>query len=73
MVIGVWNKVNFQLVFSSCIYLLLNFFFWNAFYLSATHRPIVKDVGEMALLSFDRERKVYFTKIRQLTSSRSKL
>lgn len=51
--IGVLNKVNFQLVFSSCISLELNFL--NAFYLSQIHCVLIKDVGETALLSFDKE------------------
>lgn len=51
--IGVLNKVNFQLLFSYCISLVLKFL--NAFYLSETPHALAKDVGEMALLSLDRE------------------
>lgn len=53
LVIGVWNNVNLQLVFSSCVSLLLNFLECLLLTLTATHQALVRDVEEMALLSFD--------------------
>lgn len=50
--IGVWNKVNLQLVLSSCISWLLNFLECHLHALSETHYALVKHV---ALLSFSRE------------------
>lgn len=44
-----------SLEFSSCISLLLNFGAGFLLILSETHCALVKDGGEMALLSFDRE------------------